>query len=221
MRFTSWYARDLLYNKRKDSHWRYKADLTDRRYDLLALAKSEVDDGKMDSIAYVAADRNCTLYAMSTTGNRLDFSSETEFRQLECAIRNSCPRLSQYYNFLRTTYSSSPAAPNDPACDCTDCKEVISKNGKFLNTKTKVINQNDYFYKNINTRKCKDIIYIGRNSKWGNKFVGPNCIKEFEDNLPSSGLLGSLHELKGKTLACFCKPNPCHGDVLAKLADEA
>jgi hypothetical protein len=26
-------------------------------------------------------------------------------------------------------------------------------------------------------------------------------------------------ELKGKTLGCWCKPEACHGDILAKLAD--
>ena len=26
-------------------------------------------------------------------------------------------------------------------------------------------------------------------------------------------------ELKDKTLGCWCKPKPCHGDVLAELAD--
>jgi hypothetical protein len=26
-------------------------------------------------------------------------------------------------------------------------------------------------------------------------------------------------ELKGKTLGCWCKPNACHGDILAELAD--
>jgi hypothetical protein len=25
-----------------------------------------------------------------------------------------------------------------------------------------------------------------------------------------------VHELKGKTLGCFCKPYPCHGDVIAE-----
>lgn len=24
-----------------------------------------------------------------------------------------------------------------------------------------------------------------------------------------------VHELKGKKLGCFCKPKPCHGDVIA------
>jgi hypothetical protein len=27
-------------------------------------------------------------------------------------------------------------------------------------------------------------------------------------------------ELKGKVLGCWCKPDACHGDVLAELADE-
>lgn len=25
-----------------------------------------------------------------------------------------------------------------------------------------------------------------------------------------------IHELKGKTLGCFCKPNACHGDIIAE-----
>ena len=25
--------------------------------------------------------------------------------------------------------------------------------------------------------------------------------------------------LKGKTLVCFCKPNACHGDILAEIAE--
>jgi hypothetical protein len=25
-----------------------------------------------------------------------------------------------------------------------------------------------------------------------------------------------VHELKGKTLGCFCKPAPCHGDVIVE-----
>jgi len=25
-----------------------------------------------------------------------------------------------------------------------------------------------------------------------------------------------VHELKGKRLGCFCKPQPCHGDVIAE-----
>ena len=25
-----------------------------------------------------------------------------------------------------------------------------------------------------------------------------------------------IHALKGKTLGCFCKPHPCHGDIIAE-----
>ncbi len=29
-----------------------------------------------------------------------------------------------------------------------------------------------------------------------------------------------LHELKGKTLGCWCKPNRCHGDILVELVEK-
>lgn len=29
-----------------------------------------------------------------------------------------------------------------------------------------------------------------------------------------------VKDLYGKVLGCFCKPRPCHGDVLEKLAEE-
>ena len=32
-------------------------------------------------------------------------------------------------------------------------------------------------------------------------------------------LLKDLHELKGKTLGCFCKPKICHGDILVELVN--
>jgi hypothetical protein len=31
--------------------------------------------------------------------------------------------------------------------------------------------------------------------------------------------LGRLHELKGKKLGCWCKPQACHGDILTKLIE--
>jgi len=33
-------------------------------------------------------------------------------------------------------------------------------------------------------------------------------------------LMNSLHELKNKTLACWCAPKRCHADVLLKLANK-
>ena len=33
-------------------------------------------------------------------------------------------------------------------------------------------------------------------------------------------LVEELRGLKGKNLGCWCKPEPCHGDILAKIIDE-
>ena len=70
-------------------------------------------------------------------------------------------------------------------------------------------------------------IYIGRGSKWGNPFIigrdgdRATVIREYEKWLMTQAeLLAALPELRGKTLACFCAPLPCHGDVLARLAAE-
>lgn len=77
-------------------------------------------------------------------------------------------------------------------------------------------------------------VYIGRPSKWGNLYSHKdNTIAKYKVEsreeavskyrewiLTQPDLLSSLHELKGKTLGCWCKPKACHGDVLAELADE-
>jgi hypothetical protein len=69
-------------------------------------------------------------------------------------------------------------------------------------------------------------VFIGRPSKWGNPFkIGPEYTREqalekyTEWILEQKNLLGSLHELRGKTLGCYCKPEACHGDILFKLAN--
>ena len=79
----------------------------------------------------------------------------------------------------------------------------------------------------VNLRKEKHDVYIGRGSKWGNKFIiGPDgnreeVIKKYREwILGNKELLSSLHELKGKVLGCFCKPQACHGDVLVELVDK-
>lgn len=70
-------------------------------------------------------------------------------------------------------------------------------------------------------------VYIGRPSKWGNPFkVGVDhkrgeCVDLYEEYiLQRPELLADLHELKGKTLGCWCKPYRCHGDVLVKLCEK-
>lgn len=77
-------------------------------------------------------------------------------------------------------------------------------------------------------------VYIGRGSRWGNPYkIGRDgsreeVIAKYERYLLSSpNLLGALPTLKGKTLACWCKPDEgfsgrilCHGQILAGLADD-
>jgi hypothetical protein len=68
-------------------------------------------------------------------------------------------------------------------------------------------------------------VFIGRGSRWGNPFIigrdgtRSDVIRLYEQWLPSSGLLADIPSLKDKVLGCFCDPLPCHGDVLARLAD--
>ena len=80
-------------------------------------------------------------------------------------------------------------------------------------------------------------VYIGRPSKWGNpyshkpegtlaEFVVPTrneAIEKYREYIvfgEGNHLLDDLHELKGKTLGCWCKPKSCHGDILAELVDK-
>lgn len=78
----------------------------------------------------------------------------------------------------------------------------------------------------INRYKEKEEVYIGRGSKWGNPFVlGAQGSRDevcvlYEAYFWSTDLRFSLGELVGKKLGCFCKPQRCHGDFLARLANE-
>lgn len=78
----------------------------------------------------------------------------------------------------------------------------------------------------VHCRKERFDVYIGRPSKWGNPFpITPDRDREEVIEmyhvwvLDKPELLRDLYQLKGKTLGCWCKPNACHGDVLARLAD--
>lgn len=71
-------------------------------------------------------------------------------------------------------------------------------------------------------------LYIGRGTPWGNPFAigddGMNreeVIAKFEQYFNETFLRDEqkrkdLLTLKGKTLACHCKPFNCHGDVIAQ-----
>jgi hypothetical protein len=75
-------------------------------------------------------------------------------------------------------------------------------------------------------------VYIGREGKGQDGYFGnPFRLRASEDRGATIERYGKyfhdrmetdpefkrrVHELKGKTLGCFCKPYPCHGDVIAE-----
>jgi hypothetical protein len=70
-------------------------------------------------------------------------------------------------------------------------------------------------------------VLIARPSKWGNPFqIGRDgnrerVIEMYEVHIRHRpDFLADLPELIGKRLGCYCKPLPCHGDVLVKLLKE-
>jgi len=87
----------------------------------------------------------------------------------------------------------------------------------------------------INIKNTNDYtLYIGREnsfynlerSKWANPFLlkedtveNRKIIAEQykEYVLNNKDLMSSLHELENQTLACFCFPKLCHGNVLIQL----
>jgi hypothetical protein len=79
----------------------------------------------------------------------------------------------------------------------------------------------------VNKRTEPYDVYIGRPSKWGNpfsleKFTREKAIELYGIMLSSRADLkkAAKEELRGKRLGCFCKPLACHGDILARVADE-
>jgi hypothetical protein len=79
----------------------------------------------------------------------------------------------------------------------------------------------------VHWRRLRFDVYIGRPSKWGNPFtIGRDGDRETVIEKYREWLLGqpelveaARSELRGKVLGCWCHPKPCHGDVLAEIAD--
>jgi hypothetical protein len=101
---------------------------------------------------------------------------------------------------------------------------------EVVNVRVKFLRKNGY-ENLLEWLKNPNHIYIGRNmvyvegtysSKWKNPFsvkiYGRDiCIEMYIKHLNESGLIGDIHELKGKVLGCWCHPESCHGDLLVSL----
>jgi len=83
----------------------------------------------------------------------------------------------------------------------------------------------------VNIRKTKEYdVYIGRPSPFGNPFIiGKDGTRDevvakyrpyFYRRMARDMLFrAAVHSLAGKVLGCYCKPKPCHGDVIAEYLD--
>lgn len=72
---------------------------------------------------------------------------------------------------------------------------------------------------------------VARPSVWGNPYkpdISPDgiewtvedCVAAFRDWIKSTQHFAALDDLRGRNLACWCKPgSPCHADVLLDLAN--
>lgn len=90
----------------------------------------------------------------------------------------------------------------------------------------------------VHCKKSPYDVYIGRPSKWGNPFTHQPDGKTLAQHTVANRkeaidayrtwitrgdgrhLLNDLHELQGKVLGCWCKPQSCHGDVLVELTKQ-
>jgi len=79
----------------------------------------------------------------------------------------------------------------------------------------------------VHCKKSKYDVYIGRPSIWGNPFVigrdgdKTERLRKYREWIMSQPELleRAKRELRGRTIACWCKPEACHGDILAEIAD--
>lgn len=73
-------------------------------------------------------------------------------------------------------------------------------------------------------------VKVDRSTRWGNPFTvdrygAAEAVRMFREyighpNSPHGFEPSEIEQLRGKNLACWCKPGqPCHADILLKLAN--
>ena len=84
VRFVSWFARNAFYQARKRSKFIMKADLTDRRQNIINYARKMWYDNECVNsvINFVCVDKNCRMTAISYDDKVWGFSSKEEFMYL-------------------------------------------------------------------------------------------------------------------------------------------
>jgi len=80
----------------------------------------------------------------------------------------------------------------------------------------------------VNIKRSEFDVYIGRPSKWGNIYRagidGPRDEVILMHEVYLQGrpdlIKQARRELRGKILGCYCYPLSCHGNVLARIAND-
>lgn len=114
-----------------------------------------------------------------------------------------------------------------------ECNELRARNVALRVVRikiTRVINiKKEVKYANL--RQTDEYEYIGRGSYWGNPYsmfaegeTREEVIRKFKydfdyEKFPNKSK-SEVFKLAGKRLGCFCKPEACHGDVLADFLNE-
>jgi len=95
-------------------------------------------------------------------------------------------------------------------------------------------------------RMPENAVYVGRPTKYGNPFTGPDAVEKYKNAVSQCPVPDSvykdwtnhngkiwilnilaykkthwLEELRGKDLACWCPlDKPCHADILLEIANK-
>lgn len=88
----------------------------------------------------------------------------------------------------------------------------------------------------VNVRNAAYDILVDRTTRWGNPFTHikdrktraeyvvdsrVEAIRRYEEWIKTQPeLLRDLSSLRDKVLGCWCAPQPCHAEVLVRLANE-
>lgn len=125
-------------------------------------------------------------------------------------------------------------SPDDEECLSNATHAVIFNDGTTFNGLIADVKKRDLesriidapITRVVNVRKTKEWdVNIGRGSSWGNPYaIGPDgdreeVIRKYRYDFERGFLKGGkedFRELAGKTLGCYCKPEACHGDVIAE-----
>ena len=211
VRFSSWYARNLIYSKRNQLTFKVKADLTNRREDLLNYARNQLNaEGSIAAkyIDFVFPDRNCRIGCKSKDNRTFTFNSKEEFERTVTFVMESQPPYEAIWRALEHDHADEGS-------------NIVNVRGRDINLWLENAPGHVYIGRQI-TKEGKVVV---TGSKWKNPFSLSEYNNDREKVLSlynehvvnTPELFNDLGSLRNKRLGCFCAPEKCHAEVLHKL----